>query len=100
MAGPDTVSDILLAAGYTDVGFERVDRPFRMGADIDEAVDYVMALGPAGEVLRLAGDQAQELEPQIVVALRDGLAEFDQGDGVFGNMSSWIIRATVPGRDV
>lgn len=99
MAAADTVSDILIAAGFTDVGLERVDRDFRMGADIDEAVAYVMALGPAGEVLRLAGDAARELEPQIVAALREGLAEFDRGDGVFGNMSTWVIRATVPGGD-
>jgi hypothetical protein len=67
-----------------------------MGADIDEAVAYVMALGPAGEVLRLAGDDAKRLEPEIVAALREGLADYVEPDGVFGNMSSWIVTARVP----
>ena len=97
MANANTVSDILLNAGFDEIALRRCDRDFRMGKDVDEAVDYVMALGPAGEVLRLAGDDAKRLDPQIVAALRDALAEFDvRPDGVFGNMSSWIVTARVP----
>jgi SAM-dependent methyltransferase len=96
MANADTVSGILLAAGFEEIALRRCDLPFRMGADIEEAVAYVMALGPAGEVLRLAGDDAKRLEPEIVAALRDGLADYVESDGVFGNMSSWIVTARVP----
>jgi SAM-dependent methyltransferase len=96
MANADTVSGILLSAGFEEIALRRCDLPFRMGADIDEAVAYVMALGPAGEVLRLAGDDAKRLEPEIVAALREGLADYVEPDGVFGNMSSWIVTARVP----
>jgi ubiquinone/menaquinone biosynthesis C-methylase UbiE len=93
MANADTVSGILLSAGFEQIALRRCDLPFRMGRDLDEAVAYVMALGPAGEVLRLAGDDAKRLEPQIVAALREEFSESVEPGGVYGNMSSWIITA-------
>ena len=96
MANADTVSHILLNAGFDEIALRRSDRPYRMGADLDEAVDCVMAIGPAGEHLRLAGDDAKRLEGEIVAALRDVLAEFVRPDGVWGTMSAWIITARVP----
>jgi ubiquinone/menaquinone biosynthesis C-methylase UbiE len=97
MANADTTSEILQIAGFEEVALRRCDLPFRFGGDLDEAVDYLMALGPAGEVLRLAGEDAKRLEPEIVAALREALAEYSRPDGVWGNMSSWIITARVPG---
>jgi ubiquinone/menaquinone biosynthesis C-methylase UbiE len=97
MANADTTSHILLNAGFEEVALRRYDAPFRMGADIDEAIAYVMALGPAGEVLRLAGDDARRLEPEIVAGLREALAPYARDDGVWGNMSTWIVTARVPG---
>jgi ubiquinone/menaquinone biosynthesis C-methylase UbiE len=97
MANADTTSHILLNAGFEEVALRRYDAPFRMGADLDEAVAYVMALGPAGEVLRLAGSEATRLEPEIVAGLREALAPYARGDGVWGNMSTWIVTAHVPG---
>jgi ubiquinone/menaquinone biosynthesis C-methylase UbiE len=96
MANADTTSHILLNAGFDEVALRRCDFSFRMGRDVQEAVDYVMALGPAGEVLRLAGDDAKRLEPEIVAALRQALSEYERPDGVWGNMSSWIVTARVP----
>src|SRR5437764_489157 len=49
MAGADTVSDVLLHAGYEDIALHRVERPILVGSTVDEAVDLVMAIGPAGE---------------------------------------------------
>ena len=97
MANADTTSGILVSAGFDEIALRRCDRPYRMGKDLDEAIDVVKALGPAGEVLRLAGDDAKRLEPEIDAALRDALAEFVADDGqVWGNMSSWIVTARVP----
>jgi hypothetical protein len=56
----------------------------------------VMALGPAGEILRLAGDRAAHLHEPIVQALREGLAEWSGPDGVVGPASTWIVSATAP----
>ena len=97
MANADATSQILLNAGFEEVALRRHDAPFRMGADLDEAVAYVMALGPAGEVLRLAGEEAKRLEPEIVAGLREALGPYARDDGVWGNMSTWIVTARVPG---
>ena len=41
----------------------------------------MMSLGPAGEIIRLAGDRAAHLHGDIDAALREGLAEYEE-DGV------------------
>ncbi|MGZ4651194.1 MAG: class I SAM-dependent methyltransferase, partial [Kineosporiaceae bacterium] len=81
MANADTTSDILLHAGFEDVALRRCDLPIEIGRDLDEAIDLVMALGPAGEILRLAGDRAKPLHGAVDSALRDGLGEFVRPDG-------------------
>jgi ubiquinone/menaquinone biosynthesis C-methylase UbiE len=55
MANADTTSDVLIHAGFIDIALRRCDIPIIIGNDIDEALELVMALGPAGEILRLAG---------------------------------------------
>jgi ubiquinone/menaquinone biosynthesis C-methylase UbiE len=98
MANADTTSGILQSAGFEQVALRRCDLPYRLGKDLDEALDVVKALGPAGEVLRLAGDEAQRLEPEIDAALREDLAEFVADDGqVWGMSSTWIVTARAPG---
>jgi ubiquinone/menaquinone biosynthesis C-methylase UbiE len=96
MANADTTSGILKAAGFTDISLCRCDRPMLLGADIDEAVNVAMALGPAAEIIRLAGDEAERLHPEIGQALREGLSEFETPSGVFGDSSTWICCARNP----
>ena len=50
-------------AGFEAIELRRSDLPMKMGADLDGAVDLVMSIGPAGEVLRLWGDRAEEIRP-------------------------------------
>jgi SAM-dependent methyltransferase len=103
MADADTTSEMLTLAGFTDIAFRRCDIPITIGRDLDEALDLVMALGPAGEILRLAGDRAVHLHPQVEAALRAGLAEFAGDDGeLLAPASTWIVTARAPserGRD-
>jgi hypothetical protein len=83
-----------MAAGFRRPTFERFDTDIRIGNDLSDAVEFAMALGPAGEVLRLAGVTAAEhLAPKVVEALREALSRFVRHDGVFGHSSSWIISA-------
>ena len=56
MADADTTSEILTHAGFREVVLRRCDLPIMIGRDIGEAVDIVMAIGPAGEILRLQGE--------------------------------------------
>jgi len=93
MANADTVSDILLNAGFEDIVLDRSDAPMLLGADLDAATAYVMALGPAAEVIRLAGDDADRLRPEITAAIRGVLAEYETADGVVAPVSTWIVTA-------
>jgi ubiquinone/menaquinone biosynthesis C-methylase UbiE len=96
MANADTVSGILLSAGFQDISLRRLDLPIRIGTDIDEAVELVMKLGPAGEIIRLAGERAAHLHEPIAQALREGLADWSGPDGVTAPASTWIVTAAVP----
>jgi SAM-dependent methyltransferase len=97
MANADTVTDVLIHAGWESLSLRRCDIPILAGNDLDEAIDLVMSIGPAGEILRLQGDRAEHLVPQVEAALRDGLAEFMREDGsVWALASTWIVTATAP----
>lgn len=101
MGNADTTSGIVLSAGFENVSLRRCDRPITIGGDLDEAVELVMALGPAGEILRLAGDSAAHLHEPIAAALREEMAEWVVADGalagdVLAPASTWIVTAQVP----
>ena len=96
MANADTTSGILLSAGFKDIALRRCDIPITIGLDIDEAVELVMSLGPAGEILRLAGERAAHLHEPVAEALRDGLADWAGPDGVIAPASTWIVTADAP----
>jgi ubiquinone/menaquinone biosynthesis C-methylase UbiE len=98
MAGADITSDILLGAGFEDISLRRCDLPIVIGRDLDEAMEFVMALGPAGEILRLQGDRAAHLHDEVRAALREAHSEYVGADGtVTAPASTWIVSATAPG---
>jgi SAM-dependent methyltransferase len=97
MANADTISEQLKIAGFEEIGLQRCDLPLKIGNDLDHAVEFNMALGPAGEVLRLWEDRIDEIRPKIAGELREVLAEFDGPDGVYAPASTWIISARAPG---
>ncbi|MDP9224808.1 MAG: class I SAM-dependent methyltransferase [Actinomycetota bacterium] len=96
MASADTTSGILVAAGFSDIALHRCDKSIMIGRDLDEAISLVMSIGPAGEILRLAGDRAAHLYGDIDAALRKGLAEFEADGEVRAPASTWIVTATAP----
>jgi SAM-dependent methyltransferase len=97
MADADTVTEQLKIAGFEEIGLRRCDLPMKVGADLDQAVEFGMALGPAGEILRLWGDRVDEIRPEIAAKIRAAIAEFETPDGVFAPASTWIITARTPG---
>lgn len=96
MANADTTSGILVSAGYEDISLTRSDTQMLIGRDLEEATAYVMALGPAAEIIRLAGEESERLRPQVTEAVREALRPFDAGEGVRAQMSTWIVSATAP----
>jgi ubiquinone/menaquinone biosynthesis C-methylase UbiE len=93
MAGPDMVSDMLRIAGYDRISFERFDTDICIGRSLDDAIEFAMALGPAGEIIRLAGKAGEECKGEVVAALRETFANHLQADGVMIPSSSWFVTA-------
>jgi len=97
MANPDVVTSQLKAAGFVDATFARNDLPVMVGRDVDQAVEFQLALGPAGEIFREAGELAQSRSAEIDAALREALASYRQPDGrIVMPSSSWTVRARNP----
>ena len=97
MAGADMVSDMLRAAGYDSIAFERYDADIRIGRTLNDALEFAMALGPAGEIIRLAGEEGEKRKDQIVAALRNLLQPYARSDGVWFDSSAWFVTARNPG---
>ena len=93
MAGADMVSDQLKASGFDDIAFERFDADICIGQTLEEAVEFAMALGPAGELIRLAGDEGERLRGTVGAALSETFARYVRPEGVYAPSSTWIIRA-------
>jgi ubiquinone/menaquinone biosynthesis C-methylase UbiE len=96
MANADVVSSQLLAAGYDAIRFERFDASIRIGNDVPDALEFALALGPAGELLRLAGEEGMKRRPEVIAALSRILTPYARADGVFAPASTWIVSANAP----
>jgi ubiquinone/menaquinone biosynthesis C-methylase UbiE len=96
MADQEMVTKQLEIAGYDDIQFARIDAPLMVGNTLDDAVDFQLAVGPAGEVYREAGDQAVAKHDEIIAALQSELSKHATDDGVVMESSSWKIRARNP----
>lgn len=96
MAGPDMVSDMMRSAGYDRVTFERFDTDICIGRGIDEAIEFAMALGPAGEIIRLAKEEGAKRKGDVVAALRETLGRYAREDGVWAPSSTWFVSARAP----
>ena len=96
MSGPDMVSAMLKSVGFVGISFERFDTDICIGRNLDDAVEFAMALGPAGEIIRLAGTEGERLKPQVVTALRETLSRYVRDDGVWAPSSTWFITARNP----
>jgi ubiquinone/menaquinone biosynthesis C-methylase UbiE len=96
LSGADLVSDLMQAAGFTEVTFERFDADICIGREIGEAVEFAMALGPAGEIIRLAKEEGEALKPEVAKALRETLVPYRRDDGIWAPSSTWFVTGRAP----
>jgi SAM-dependent methyltransferase len=98
MANPDTVSEQLQIAGFESPTFTRCDLPIKIGNDLDHAVSFNMAIGPAAELLRICpAEEVDRLRPKLQEEIREVLADYAQPSGeLSAPASTWIVSATVP----
>jgi ubiquinone/menaquinone biosynthesis C-methylase UbiE len=97
MADEATVSKMMEIAGYSDIAFKRVDAPVLVGKTVEDAVNFQLAIGPAGEVFREAGKEAEAKRGQIEAALAVAInAQKKEADGIVMDSSSWVISGRNP----
>jgi ubiquinone/menaquinone biosynthesis C-methylase UbiE len=98
MANEEMVAGMMKSAGYEDVTFTRVDALVLVGRTVQDAIDFQLALGPAGEVFREAGDEAEAKRGEIEAALAKAIeAQKQEADGIVMDSSSWVITGRNPG---
>jgi hypothetical protein len=97
MADTGVVTKQLEIAGYADIQFERIDAKVFVGKDLDDAVGFQLAIGPAGEVYREAGKLAEKRHDEIAGALRTKLSKYKESGGIMMDSSSWKVTARNPG---
>jgi SAM-dependent methyltransferase len=96
MASPDVVRAQLKAAGFEDAHFERIDGDVMVGATVDQALQFQLAVGPAGEVFREAGELGEKRRAEIETAMRTALARHQRDGKVYMRSGSWTITARKP----
>ena len=96
MADTGVVTKQLEISGYKDIQFEQVDAQVFVGKDLDDAVAFQLAIGPAGEVYREAGKLAEQRHDEIVKALKAELVKYQRPNGVMMDSSSWKVTARNP----
>jgi hypothetical protein len=57
---------------------------------------HLLVAGLAGHSDRMAGAEGERLTPTVVAALRQTLARYVRGDGVWAPSSTWFITARRP----
>lgn len=98
MANEETVRGMMKVAGYEQIEFRRVDCPVLIGRDVEDAIAFQLAIGPAGEVFREAGAEAEQKRVEIEAALAEAInRQKIAADGIVMDSSSWVISAINPG---
>lgn len=98
MADAAQTRQMMEIAGWRDITFSRVDAPVLVGRSVRDAIDFQLAIGPAGEVFREAGRLAEQKREPIEQALAEMLdRQARTAEGIFMDSSSWVIGAVNPG---
>ncbi|HPG22180.1 MAG TPA: methyltransferase domain-containing protein [Amaricoccus sp.] len=97
MASEEVTRAQMAAAGFTDIAFRRIDAKVMVGRDIEDAIGFQLAIGPAGETFRAAGPRAEAMRPEIDRALAELFAGVERTqEGFWMESSSWLITARAP----
>jgi len=99
MGDRDMVATMMKSAGYDDLSFTRVDEKIMVGTTPEECIAFALAVGPAGEVFREAGEELAEAKrPAIEAEMREFFESQEQdGAGIWVPTSSWVISGRHPG---
>ena len=89
-ADPDRVVTILVDAGFHDVRIDEVEAAFRLGADPEDAYEFVKDLGMVRGLLQ---DLAPDEQAAARADLRTAIESHAGADGVVFGSRAWMISA-------
>jgi SAM-dependent methyltransferase len=97
LADRDRIQSILDEAGWTDVAIDPLEGELGIGgsAELDEAVDFLLRIGPLARVLGEIRDRA-DLRHAVADALRERLARALGPEGVRLGAAAWLVSARAP----
>jgi ubiquinone/menaquinone biosynthesis C-methylase UbiE len=94
----DTNERIMAASGFTSVTSTQLDAELCIGRTVDEAIEYQMLVGPAGFVIREAGEAGARAIDTIRNELRELMQRHRREDGsVWMGSSTWFIQGRTAG---
>lgn len=95
LADPDRVQKLVAGAGFLDVNLEDVTTEVLIGGteDLDDAVGFLLQMGPAGAALR---DASPDVVSRAAASVRDALRPYyRRGLGVRMGAAAWIVTGRV-----
>lgn len=92
-ADRDRVEDILAEAGFTNIRFDSVVRPFTLGKDLDGAILAQRQSGPLGRVIAELDEETREA---ALAAIREALEPHLTERGVELEGAAWLVEADNP----
>lgn len=96
MSDAETVTAMMRAAGYARVKLTRVSTEVILTRGLAETVRFQLAIGPAGEMMRLGGELAEQRRPEIEAAVADALRPYLVDEGVKVRSSAWRVEGINP----
>ena len=95
MGDEETTRAKLRIAGFSNVEvYRKMEAPICMGRDDEEALAYQTQIGPAGEIIYMAGTEGKEKLPEINSTLLDVIKDYKRQDGYYLPSTAWAIMAT------
>lgn len=96
MSDPATLRAILERAGLANIEIHQFDEDVPIGPDAHSALDFQLALGPAGERMRIAGAHGTPLERLIRDEVVELLSPHHRDDAVWLRSSVWYATGIAP----
>lgn len=93
MADPDRVRSILTGAGFDSVELDAVEEPVIMGADAEDAFEFLSASAVVSWLLEGVDDTGRA---EAMDNLHRVFKDAESADGVLLGSSAWLIRAAKP----
>jgi SAM-dependent methyltransferase len=82
--------DLVAAGGFREVSVDGVTRPQCIGADLEEAVEFVMALPESRELFACA---LEDTRAAARTALREAFTPYAGPSGVVMDGTAWLVTA-------